>query len=125
MRSDELYEHAGMPSGSPQMLSLMGYCVVSDSGQIKQGVAMCERAIMNDPRNSEHYLNLGRIYLLVGDKRRAIRVFKNGLQIRKDPRIVKELQQLGVRRTPPIRVLPREHILNRVAGKVLHLLKMT
>jgi tetratricopeptide (TPR) repeat protein len=125
MKFDETYEHAGTASGTPQMLSLMGYCVVSDSGQIKQGIAMCERAIMNDPNNSEHYLNLGRIYILAGDKRRAIQVFKRGLKIRKDPRIVKELQQLGVRRTPPIGILPREHILNKVAGKMLHLLKMT
>ena len=110
------------PADSPQMLSLMGYGMVSDAGQIKQGIAMCLRAITNDPFNCDHYLNLGRIYLLGNDRRRAIRSFKKGLKIRKDPRIIKELRQLGIRRTPPISSLPREHFLNIITGKVLHFL---
>jgi tetratricopeptide (TPR) repeat protein len=122
MNSDEMKGQAGTSAGNPQMLSLMGYCIVSDSGQIKQGIAMCVKAITNDPSNSDHYLNLGRIYILANDRRRAIQSFKKGLQIRKDPRIIKELRQLGIRRTPPISSLPRGHFLNIITGKVLHFL---
>jgi hypothetical protein len=123
MNSDEMNGQVSAPADSPQMLSLMGYCVVSDTGQIKQGIAMCVRAIANDPFNCDHYLNLGRIYILGNDRRRAIRSFKKGLQIRKDPRIIKELRQLGIRRAPPINSLPREHFLNVITGKILHFLE--
>jgi tetratricopeptide (TPR) repeat protein len=122
MNSDGMNRQVGTPDGNPQMLSLMGYCIVSDTGQIKQGIAMCAKAIASDPFNSDHYLNLGRIYILGNDRRRAIQSFKKGLQIRKDPRIIKELRQLGIRKTPPISSLPRGHFLNIITGKVLHFL---
>lgn len=122
METDEMNEQAGDPAGTAAMLSLMGYCVVSDAGQIKQGVAMCERAIANDPLNCDHYLNLGRIHLLGNDRRSAIQTFQKGLQIREDPRIIKELRLLGVRRPPFISTLPREHFLNVITGKVRHFL---
>ena len=122
MNSNEMKGQTGTPAGNPQMLSLMGYCIVSDTGQIKQGIAMCMKAITNDPFNTDHYLNLGRIYLLGNDRRRAIQAFKKGLQIRRDPRIIKELRQLGIRRTPPFSSLPREHFLNVITGKFLHFL---
>jgi hypothetical protein len=123
MISDEMSGQVGAPAGSPQMLSLMGYCIVSDTGQIRQGIAMCVKAITNDPFNCDHYLNLGRIYILGNDRRRAIRSFKKGLQIRKDPRIIKELRLLGIRRAPPISSLLREHFLNVITGKILHFLE--
>jgi tetratricopeptide (TPR) repeat protein len=122
MNSDEMNEQVSTPIDNPQMLSLMGYCIVSDAGQIKQGISMCVKAISNDPFNSDHYLNLGRIYILGNDRRRAIQSFKKGLHIRKDPRIIKELRQLGIRRTPPISSLPRGHFLNIITGKVLNFL---
>lgn len=120
MNSDDMNGQVSAPTGSPQMLSLMGYCIVSDTGQIKQGIAMCVRAITNDPFNCDHYLNLGRIYILGNDRRRAIQSFKRGLQISKDPRIINELRQLGIRRAPAISSLPREHYLNVITGKILH-----
>ncbi len=122
MNSDEMNGQVSTPTDNPQMLSLMGYCIVSDTGQIKQGIAMCMKAITNDPFNSDHYLNLGRIYILGNDRTRAIKSFRKGLQIRKDPKIINELRQLGIRRNPPISSLPRGHFLNIITGKVLHFL---
>lgn len=109
-------------SGSPEMLSLMGYTLVREAGQFRKGVEMCLKAIAANPGNIEHYLHLGRIYLLANKKDYAISTFKKGLRIRKDARIMAELRQLGIRRPPPVSSLPRNHVVNRVAGRILHAL---
>jgi len=109
---------------TPAMLSLMGYSLAAESGQVEQGIALCSRAIALNPHNSDYYLALGRVYLLAGRKDEAIKVFRKGLRVRKDSRIIAELKQLGIRRPPPFPSFTREHILNKVAGKLLHALKL-
>ena len=109
---------------TPEMISLMGYSLAKQSGRLKEGIALCERAISLNPHQSEHYLNLGRIYLLANKKEYAIKIFKTGLRIRKDPRIVSELKRLGIRKPPFVSSLSRDHIINIVAGKVFRLLNL-
>jgi tetratricopeptide (TPR) repeat protein len=109
---------------TPDMLSLCGFGLAKNSRQFKKGVALCEKAIALDAQNTEHYLHLGRVHLLAGHKSRAIATFRKGLKIRKDPRLIAELQKIGIRKSPPFATLARTNILNIVAGKVLHLLKL-
>lgn len=106
------------------MLSLMGYSLASDAGQYLEGIDLCLKAIALNPHNSDHYLFLGRIYLLAGKKIPAIKAFRNGLKIRKDARIIHELRLLGIRRFPFFSSLPRNHVVNRVTGKILRILKL-
>jgi len=116
-------EHNGTATESPEVISLMGYSLAKESGQLKEGIALCEKAILLNPNQPEYYLNLGRIYLLANKKASAIRIFKTGLKIRRDPRIIMELKALGIRKAPFLKALPRDHTLNIIAGKVLKLLK--
>ncbi|MFZ4858247.1 MAG: tetratricopeptide repeat protein [Desulfuromonadaceae bacterium] len=109
-------------SGSPEMLSLTGYILAKESGQIRRGIELCLKAIGSNPHIVEHYLHLGRIYLIANKKEYAIKTFKKGLRISKDARILEELNLLGTRQPPPVPGLPRNHVINRVAGKVLHAL---
>jgi tetratricopeptide (TPR) repeat protein len=109
---------------SPEMLSLLGYSLARESGQIKKGIQMCQKAISLNPHNCDHYLHLGRLFLLAGKKAEAIKVFRIGLRIRKDARIIAELKQLGIRKSPPFQSLGREHLLNRLAGKVMVALRL-
>jgi len=109
---------------TPDMLSLVGFCLARDSCQFKKGIALCERAIALDSQNTEHYLHLGRIHLLAGHKALAIATFRRGMKIRKDHRFIHELKKIGIRQSPPFASLPRRHVLNLVTGKVLQLLKL-
>lgn len=109
---------------TPEMLSLMGYSLARDAGQLQKGIELCLKAITLNPHNSDHYLHLGRIYLLANKKDYAIKAFRKGLKIRKDARILEELRLLGIRQTPPFAALPREHVVNRLTGKVLSMLKL-
>ena len=109
---------------SPEMLSLMGYSLAREAGQYRKAIEMCLKAISLNPHNSEHYLHMGRIYLLACKKEFAIKAFRKGLKIRKDARIMEELRLLGARRPPSFASLPRNHVVNRVTGKILRILKL-
>ncbi len=116
-------EHAS-GAETPEMISLMGYSLARESGQFKEGIALCEKAISLNPRLTDHYLHLGRIYLLANRRERALRAFKVGLKIKKDQRIIAELKRMGLRKPPVLTSLPREHVLNVFAGKMLKMLRM-
>ncbi len=109
-------------SDSPEMLSLMGYTLAREAGQFRKGIELCLKAIALNPQNIEHYLHLGRIYLLANKKDYAIKTFRKGIKIRKDARILEELRFLGIRRPPPVASLSRNHVVNKVTGKILHAL---
>jgi tetratricopeptide (TPR) repeat protein len=111
-------------SDSPEMLSLMGYSLAREAGQFQKGIEMCLKAIALNPYNSDHYLHLGRIYILANKRDYAIKALRKGLRIRKEARIVQELRQLGIRRSPPFTSLARDNAVNRVTGKILHVLKL-
>jgi len=117
-------EHNSTSPESSEMISLMGYSLAKESGQLKEGIALCTKAISLSPNHSEHYLNLGRIYLLANRKDSAIRIFKTGLRVRNDPRIISELKKLGIRKPPFLRSLSRNHLLNILAGRVFKMLNL-
>jgi tetratricopeptide (TPR) repeat protein len=122
--SERMNEDNSTSAETPEMISLMGYSLAKQSGRLKEGIALCEKAISLSPHQSEHYLNLGRIYLMANKKEPAIRIFKTGLRIRKDPRIINELKRLGIRKPPFMSSLSRNHVINVVAGMVFKLLKL-
>ena len=121
---DSMKEHNSVSTESPEMMSQKGYLLAKESCQFNEGIALCEKAISLNPHHPEPYLNLGRIYVLANKRARAIKAFKLGLRVRKDQRIFHELKRLGVRKPPVLSSLPREHMLNVIAGKMLKSLKL-
>src|SRR5512134_521743 len=99
-------QHDHNHTESPEMLSLMGYSLAKEAAQFQKGIELCRKAISLNPYSCDHYLHLGRIYLLANKRDFAIKTFRKGLKIRKDPRILEELRLLGVRRSPPFASLP-------------------
>ena len=124
MANAEKNDAPSLSGETPDMLSLVGFCLARDSRQFKKGVALCERAIALDPQNTDHYLHLGRVHLLAGHKSLAIATFRRGLKIRKDQRFIRELQKIGIRKSPPFAALSRTNVLNIVTGKLLQLLRL-
>ena len=69
--------------------------------------------------NPELYLNLARIYLVFDFKAEAVRFLKRGLMVDPDSATLQgSLAELGVRRRPPLRFLPRTHPANRLLGRL-------
>lgn len=107
---------------TPELLSYLAYCQAKGQGRMHSAAQVCRDAIKQEPNNPTHYLILGRIMLLNGDKASAIAAFRQGLKTGSDIRIVNELNKLGLRRPPVIKILRRNHLLNRWLGKVFGLL---
>ena len=88
-------------------------------GQFLGAVELARAAVRQEFYNPELYLNLSRIYLAFDFRGEAIRFLRRGLMV--DPeneRVQRKLTELGIRRRPTIRFLPRSHALNRLLGRV-------
>lgn len=105
---------------SPELTSYLAYCQAKSESPDGPAAKTCEESIAQEPDNPTHYLILGRIMLLRGDKASAIEAFRQGLARKKDSRIANELNKLGLRRPPVIKQLSRSHPLNRYLGKLLY-----
>ncbi len=104
----------------PVVLSCLGYCLAKEQGETRKGVSLCLQALQQDPGDVLHYLNLGRSYLVAGQKPLAVRTFRKGMKIKRHPGIVAEMKKLGLRRKPVFSSLSRENLLNRYTGFLLH-----
>lgn len=109
---------------SPVVTSYLACCIAGEQGRIEEAKALCAQAMQKEPVNSVHYLNLGRIHLLEGDKKEAIRMFRDGLLYGNNQLIRKEMDKLGRRSPPVFPSLGRENPLNRMIGLVRKKLRM-
>jgi predicted Zn-dependent protease len=88
-------------------------------GQFMGAVELARAAIRQEFYNPDLYLQLARIYLAFDFRAEAVRFLRRGLMV--DPeheRIQRKLRELGVRRRPPLRFLPRNHPVNRLLGRL-------
>ncbi len=103
---------------SPELHSYMAYCLAKGQGRIHSAAKICRESIKREPNNSLHFLILGRILLMSGDRRKAIYTFRQGLRASPNPRIIDELKKLGLRKPAPLKSLNRSHLVNRTLGRV-------
>ena len=103
---------------TPVALSCLGYCLAVLERDLVKAFDLCQRALRQEPFNPLHHLNLGRVYLLSGNKCQAISTFRIGLQFGRHPRIIEEIERLGMRRPLLFPGLDRRHPLNKVLGFV-------
>ena len=113
-----LFEQAAVIESTPTIQSCLAYCMARERGQIKSGKSTCTKLIENDPENLFHFLNLGHILLLEGDRRAAIDAFRSGIELSPHPHIIRELSLLGVRKPHFIGFLHRNNPLNKYLGLI-------
>jgi len=104
---------------TPITCSSLAYCLAKERGQFKQAFALCEEAIEKEPDSAAHYLNLGRIHILAGNRAEAITALRDGLKHDLDEQIIAELARLGIRKPPVIPFLNRANPLNKYFGLIL------
>jgi tetratricopeptide (TPR) repeat protein len=113
------FEDAAKLDNSPLVRSHLAFCLAREHRQMQKAAALCNEALQEEPGNPVHYLNLGRIYLLAGQKNRAIQAWRRGLKFGHHPQIATELRNLGRRKPPVLKSLGREHPLNKQLGRLL------
>lgn len=118
------FEKAYRRGKSPELLSYLSYCIAVERGQINDAVKLCTDALSQEPDNSLHYLNLGRIYLHAGKKNEALSTLRQGLSFGENQTIRSILEKIGTREKPVFPFLPRSNCLNKYIGLMLHRLKL-
>jgi len=105
----------------PRYMSYYGYCLAKTGKMPKEGLRLCEQACKREFFRPELFLNLGRVFMIYGNKRKAHLAYRKGLSIERDNRaIINELQSMGVRKKPVFPFLERKNPLNKIAGKILY-----
>lgn len=112
----QLFGEAARKEPTPVVRSCLGYCLAREDHDLKKAFGMCRDALREEPANPLLHLNLGRIYLLDGNKPLAVRAFRKGLKFGRHQRLLDELARLGMRRPLIFPTLGRRHPLNRCCG---------
>lgn len=113
------FERAISIENTPVNRSYFAFCIARERGQFKKAISMCEEAMKEEPENPVHYLNLGRIYVITGQRSDAMQILREGLHHGENKDIVDELIKLGMRKPPVIPFFKRENPLNKYLGLVL------
>lgn len=113
------FEQATALEKTPLYCSHLAFCLAKVRGQHQEAIDLCKEALEKDPDNALHYLNLGRIYILSGQKEKALQTMREGLRFEYNQGIILELEKLGTRKNPVIPSLKREHPLNKFCGMLL------
>lgn len=103
---------------TPNNLSQYALALAAHTRSIEPSIALCQEAVKKEPKNSEHFLRLGTVYLVAGRKKEAIRIFRLGLRVGKNPTIARWLQVMGDRKKPILPFLARGNPINKYLGKI-------
>jgi len=99
--------------------SYLSFCQAMNRHDMLAAIELGEWALHEEPNNPAFCLNLGRVYLLAGQKPEAVRVFRQGLAFTRDQEIIAELEMLGTRKPSLFPVLHRDNLLNKWGGFLL------
>ncbi|MDD2320766.1 MAG: tetratricopeptide repeat protein [Geobacteraceae bacterium] len=113
------FEQAAYLEKSPLCCSYLGYCLAKVRAQYPDAISLCKEALATDPANSLHYLHLGRVYVMAGQRNKALAILRQGLQCEENSSLLRELTLLGERKDPLFPGLARSHPLNKYLGIAL------
>lgn len=104
----------------PVHMSYYALCVAMVKKDYECAIPLAIKAVRAEFYNPEVYLNLGRILSASGRKAFAFRAYQKGLVYDSNhPGLVKELSEMGMRRTPVVPFLSRENPVNRFSGLII------
>ena len=104
---------------SPVAMSYYALCLAAMEGNYDKAISLCLTAAEKEFYNPEIYHNLGKIFLLNGQKTLAIKAFRKGLKFDGgNHTLIEEIKRLGLRRRPIISFLPRGNFVNRILGRI-------
>ena len=99
-------------------LSYFALCLALVEKQYRPAIEMAKKAIELQFYKAEHYVNLGRIYVAAGDRKRGIEIVDKGLGvIPEDERLRAFRRELGIRQRKPVPFLDRSNPINKSLGR--------
>ena len=116
-----LDSRAQKSSGQPRYRSYYGLCLSSTKGKMREALMLCRKATKDEFYNYEVWFNLGKVEREAGNHHKAHKALVRALHL--SPRkaeIREELESLGLRREPIFSFLSRDHVLNRLMGRMTY-----
>lgn len=108
----------------PLGLSYYGLCLAKAERKYNAAIKACQSAIEQQFYDSRHYVNLIRVYLAAGSRKKAVETLEKALaRMPKDDEILALRDEMGYRSRPPFPSLSRDNVLNLVGGKLRHRLR--
>ncbi len=103
----------------------LGQAIARCEGRKRVGLELCQKAMELDPWRPENYVNLAALYMMIGNRRAAVRAIQQGLALDGDHRELTELQAtIGARRQPVLRFLSRDNVINYWLGRMTWWMKL-
>lgn len=108
-------------SHNPYFMSFLGLCVARAQRQWSKASELCEMAVKLNPKEIQFRLNLGEVYVLAGQRGRALTALDRAMKLfDNDARLKQARSKVEIRRAPLLPFLGREHFLNRELGRLRH-----
>ena len=118
------FEQAIAMERTPQACSYLAYCLAKVRGRYQEAISLAHEALDREPENPLHYLNLGRVLSLSGDREQAVHVFRKGMEYGMHFEFIAELELGGMRKPSILKKLLRSNFLNKHLGHMLSRLKL-
>jgi predicted Zn-dependent protease len=101
--------------------SYYGLLHALERGRTREGLELARAAAERAPQLPNVHVNLARVLVASRDKAGAVSALRQGLEHHPgNTTLLGELKKLGVRKPPVFKNLPRDHLLNKYAGKIAH-----
>ncbi len=116
----DLFESKEFNKSDPEAISYYALSIATVDGKLRKAAKLCHEAWKLDRNNPVIYHNLGKIYILAGRKKEALKVLEKGLQKPggKDAGIATLINSMGRRRRPVLSMFPRESRTNKFLGSI-------
>lgn len=112
----------GFDSGPVSGLSYYGLALAATKESPSSDAAeICEKAIVAQPEDPNHYTNLARIYIATGERKKALETLERGLRRLPHNGVIHRFwNTIGRRTAPTLPFLSRDNALNKAIGKARH-----
>lgn len=99
-------------------LSHFALCLALVEKEYRTAIEMARKAIELQFYRAEHYLNLAKIYVATGDRKKAVEIADKGLSVIPDDAALRAYrEELGLRQRPPVPFLDRSNPVNKSLGR--------
>jgi tetratricopeptide (TPR) repeat protein len=106
-------------------LSFFGLSLAVMQKKFKPAIDLCRRAIELEFYNGDHYANLARVYVIAGNRKKALETLEQGMRVGPEHEYLLAVRkELGIRARPAVPFLDRAHPINVSLGQARHAKKV-
>jgi tetratricopeptide (TPR) repeat protein len=106
-------------------LSYFGLCLALVQKKYKAAIDLCKRALALEFYNGDHYVNLTRVYVAAGNRKKALETVEAGLKLHADYEpLLHTRRSLGERARPSVPFLGRSNPINVSLGQARYAKKL-